>query len=275
MEPITFKQCFKGAWRDGFNALRHRPWLCLTIAVVILITSALSVSLKQLALTASQSGEPAIYRLRIALMSFGVLIVNCVAFSVLAIHVFRHTILGPETARQGHWYGRDLWRYLWTSIQIFVGFFVVWLMVAFAAALALRVAGHGNSYAALATLLALSVCALFFVLIRVSLVFPQIAAGRSKRWRAVWQDSRGHFWVMFGTTIAAILPLIVAGVVVTVLFAMLLQVLPAATTVVLGTLVLQTVLSVAWVAVATAVSGWLYRRYADRLLGLDDAPDDV
>lgn len=60
MEPITFKQCFKGAWRDGFNALRNRPLLCLTIAVVLLVTSALGVSFKQLALTAAQTGEPAV-----------------------------------------------------------------------------------------------------------------------------------------------------------------------------------------------------------------------
>ncbi|VVE87196.1 hypothetical protein [Pandoraea bronchicola] len=275
MEPITFKQCFKGAWRDGFNALRNRPLLCLTIAVVLLVTSALSVSLKQLALTASQSGEPAVFRLRLALMSFGVVSVNIVAFSVLAIHVMRYTILGPAAARQGHWYRRDLWRYLWTSIQVCVSIAVVWFIAAFCVALALRAAGHGNSYAALGTFFVLLMCALLFVVIRVSLIFPQIGAGRSKRWRAAWQDSRGHFWAMFGTTFVTILPLIAAGVIMTILFGVVLHYIPTATTVVLGTLILQTVLSIAWIAVATGVSGWLYHRFADRLLTLDDAPDDV
>ncbi|MDR3399985.1 MAG: hypothetical protein P4M06_20780 [Pandoraea sp.] len=275
MEPITFKQCFKGAWRDGFNALRNRPLLCLTVAVVLLVTSALSVSLKQLALNASQDGEPAIFRLRLALMSFGVVLANIVAFSVLAIHVARYTILGPDAARQSHWYGRDLWRYLWTSIQIFIGVAVVWFIGALCAAFALRSAGHGTSYAALGTFFVLLMCALLFVVIRISLIFPQIAAGRSKRWRAAWQDSHGHFWVMFGTTIATILPLIVAGVLMTILFGVVLHFMPAATTVVLGTLVLQTVLSIAWVAVSIGVSAWLYQRFADRLLTLDDAPDDV
>ncbi|AJF00157.1 hypothetical protein [Pandoraea apista] len=275
MEPITFKQCFKGAWRDGFNALRNRPLLCLTVAIVMLVTSALSISLKELALTASQNGAPAGFRLRLAVMSFGVVLVNIVAFSVLAVHVVRYTILGPDTAQHSHWYGRDLWRYLWTSIQICVGLFAVWFIAALCAAFALRAAGRGDSNALLGTFFVLLMCALLFVLIRVSLIFPQIGAGRSKRWRAAWQDSRGHFWVMFGTTIGTILPLIVAGVIMAILFAVVLHFIPAATTVVLGTLILQTVLSIAWVAVATSVSGWLYHRFADHLLMLDDAPDDV
>lgn len=275
MEPITFKQCFRGAWRDGFNALRNRPLLCLSVAVVLLVTSALSLSLKELAITASRSGEPAVFQLRLALVSFGVVLVNIVAFSVLAVHVARYTILGPDTARQSHWYGRDLWRYLWASIQICVGLFAVWFIAALCAAFALRVAGRGDSYAILGTFFVLLMCALLFVLIRVSLIFPQIGAGRSKRWRAAWLDARGHFWVMLGTTVGTILPLIIAGAIMALLFAVVLHFMPAATTVVLGTLILQTVLSIAWVAVATGASGWLYHRFADRLLTLDDAPDDV
>ncbi|VVD95264.1 hypothetical protein [Pandoraea cepalis] len=275
MEPITFKQCFKGAWRDGFNALRQRPWLSLAIAVVFLVTSGLSVSLDQLARTASQIGEPALYRLRIALMSFGVFFANLVAFSVLVIHVFRYTILGPDAARQGRWYGRDLWRYLWTSTQVFVGFATVWLVVGIGVVLAMRATGHGNSSAGLATFCVLLICMVLYVLTRVSLIFAQIGAGRSKRWRAAWQDSRGHFWAMFGTTIGTVLPLIIAGIVVTALFAALLRVAPAAKSVALGTLVLQTVMSVAWIAVSTGSAAWLYRRFADQLLTLDDAPDDV
>ncbi|VVD94210.1 hypothetical protein PEP31012_01761 [Pandoraea eparura] len=275
MDPITFKQCFKGAWRDGFNALRQRPWLCLAIAVVFLVTAGLSISLDQLARTASQTGEPAIYRLRIALMSFGVFFANLVAFSVLVIHVFRYTILGPEAARQGRWYGRDLWRYLWASTQIFVAFAGVWLVIALGAALALRATGHSNSYAGLATFCVLLICALAYVLVRVSLIFAQIGAGRSKRWRAAWRDSRGHFWSMFGTMIGTVLPLMIAGGVVSALFAALLHVMPAAKTAALGMLVLQTVLSVMWIAVSTGTSAWLYRRFASELLTLDDAPDDV
>ena len=275
MEPITFKQCFTGAWRDGLRALRHRPLLCLSIAVVILVTSALSISLKELTMQAAQNGEPLAYRVRIALMSFGVVIVNLVAFCVLAIHVIRYTVLGAQATQQTSWYGRDLWRYLWASIQIVVGLAIVWFVIAFGLALALRLSGHGNSFAIIGTLLALLFCALMYVLVRVSLIYPQIAAGRSKRWQAAWQDSRGHFWVMFGTTLATILPLIVAGLVLTMLFAAALHYLPGATTVVLGTLVLQTVISIAWVALASSVSAWIYRRFADRLLTLEDAPDDV
>ncbi|VVE10419.1 hypothetical protein [Pandoraea terrigena] len=275
MEPITFKQCFKGAWRDGFNALRQRPWLCLAIAVVFLATSGLSVSLDQLARTASQTGEPAMYRLRIALMSFGVFFANIVAYAVLVIHVFRYTILGPDATRQGRWYGRDLWRYLWTSTQVFVGIAAAWLVIALGAALAMRATGHSNSYAGLATFCVLLLCALLYVLIRVSLIFAQIGAGRSKRWRAAWQDSRGHFWTMLGTTVGTVLPLIVVGVVVTSMFVALLRAMPAAKTVALGMLALQTVLSVIGIAVSTGASAWLYRRFANQLLTLDGAPDDV
>ncbi|WP_353189410.1 hypothetical protein [Pandoraea pnomenusa] len=275
MEPITFKECFRGAWRDGLGALRNRPLLCLTIAVIVLVTSALSYSLRQLAVQATQLGEPTAYRLRIALMSLGVLLVNIVAFCVVAIQVYRYSILGPEAARQHRWYGRDLWRYLWLAAQIFISCVVVWFVLGFGTGLALRLSGNGNATATVATLLVLLSCAMFFVIVRLSLIYPQVATGRSKQWRAAWHDSRGHFWSMFGTMIATMLPLVVGGFVVTLLYGLVLHLMPTATVLVLGTLILQVVLAIAWVAVASATAAWIYRRHADRLLVLDDAPDDI
>ncbi|WP_287495705.1 hypothetical protein [Pandoraea sp. CB10b_02] len=275
MEQITFKQCFRGAWRDGFNALRNRPILCLSVAVIVLVMFALGVSLRSLAATMAHDGVAAGPRIRVGLVSFAVMIVNVVAFSVLALHIFRYVILGPEAARAARWYGRDLWRYLWTSIQIFVSIAVVWIVLSVLAVLALRAMGHGSSFALLGTFFVLLFCALIYALVRVQLIYGQIGAGRSKRWRAAWHDSRGHFWAMFGTTFVSVLPLVAVGIVLTVLFRLVLAVAPDATVVVLGSLILQTLLSVAWIAVAIGSAAWVYRRFANELLQLDGAPDDV
>ncbi|SUA93259.1 hypothetical protein [Pandoraea pulmonicola] len=275
MEQITFKQCFKGAWRDGFDALRSRPILCLSIAVIVLVMFALGVSLKSLALEMAHDGTPAGPRIRLGLTSFAVMIVNVVAFTVLALHVYRYVILGPQAAREAHWYGRDLWRYLWTVIQIFVGMAVVWVVLVVLAVLAMRSTGRTTSFALLGTFFVLLFCGLIYVLVRVQLIYGQIAAGRSKRWRAAWRDSHGHFWAMFGTTLVSVLPLVVVGIVLTILFRLALVLMPDATLVVFGSLVLQTLLSVAWIAVAIGSAAWVYRRFANELLQLDDAPDDI
>ncbi|AKM29013.1 hypothetical protein AB870_01010 [Pandoraea faecigallinarum] len=274
MEPITFKQCFKGAWIDGFSALRNRPLLTISIAVVILVTLALGTSVKQLAATAAQTGMSAAYRLELALASMGIGLVNVVAFSILAVHTLRHVILGPDIARATPWY-RDVGRYVWASIQIGVGFGVVTAAIMVIAVLALRVSGHGNSSALVLTLLVLLICLVVFVAIRLSLILAQIGAGRSKRWRAAWQDTRGHFWSIFGTGVAIALPVIVGALIVLVVVELLVRMTTSTTVLVLAALILQAVISVVWMAVICAGNGWIYHRYANRLLDLEGAPDDV
>lgn len=274
MKPITFKQCFTGAWRDGWSALRSRPLLSLTVAVIGLVSNAVSVSIKQLALTMAQNGDAPSSRMGLVGMALVVGIVNVLAYTVLALHVYRQTVLGVDAARQARWY-RDLGRYIWTTIQFGVGVGVVWAVVLVVAALAMRGVAQGASYAVISTVLTLLLCAMLFVFVRVSLIFPQIAVGRSKRWRAAWDDSRGHFWVMFGTAFVTMLPLLVAGVILTIVFGAIMQLMPSATTLVLGTLIIQTVLAVVWISVGAGVHGWIYLRYADKLLTLDDAPDDL
>ncbi|MFK0376365.1 hypothetical protein [Pandoraea sp. NPDC090278] len=274
MEPITFKQCFVGAWIDGFNALRNRPLLSLIVTIIVLVSSALGISLKQLASAAAQGGD-AIYRLNIALMSLGVGLVNLIAFAVLTVHILRYVILGPEVARQSPWYGRDVWRYIWLSLQLVIAMMIAVFIPAFIVGFATRMSGNSHSYALLATFIALMACAAVFVITRISLIYAQVAVGRSKRWGAAWQDSRGHFWSMFGTAFVTFLPLFGTGIVITVLLAVVLKFIPEVTVAVLGSLILKTVFSIAWLAVACGVGGWLYHRYANQLLLMDGAPDDL
>ncbi|ODP32036.1 hypothetical protein [Pandoraea sp. ISTKB] len=275
MEPITFKQCFKGAWIDGLNALRNRPLLCLSIAVVFLITSALGVSFRQLALTASQSASPALFRLQISLLSFAVSLVNLFAMAILAVHVLRYVILGPDAARQASWIDRGVRRYVLTSFQVAIVWWIVLIVAIPIAVIIMRLTGRGGSYALVGTLLVLLICASLFLLVRISLIFPQIAVGRSKRWRSAWQDSRGHFWSIFGTSIATLIPLIIGGLIAFVILQVILKLMPQATIAVLGSLILQAVISIVYLAVACAVLGWLYRRYADQLLTFGDAPEGL
>ncbi|ALS61395.1 hypothetical protein [Pandoraea norimbergensis] len=275
MEPITFKQCFKGAWRDGFNALRSRPLLSITIAVVMLVATALNASVKQLTLMMAQSGGSPGLRLGLAILALVLTLVIMFSFAVLSVHVYRHTILGADAARQTPWYGRDLWRYVWMAIQIGLALCVVITLALLVAVFALRAAGMSDSRAAISTFTALLLCALVFFIVRMSLIFAQVSVGRAKRWRAAWDDTRGHFWVMLGTGIVTVLPLLVGGLLLTVGFGLLLQVMPGVTTVLLGALILQTLVTVVYLAVGTSLHGWFYLRYADRLLALDDAPDDA
>lgn len=275
MEPITFKQCFKGAWIDGFNALRNRPLLCLTVALVILITSALGVSVRQLALTASQSSSPAMLRLQLSSVSFGIAIVNLFAMGVLAVHVLRYVILGPEAARQAPWFDRGVRRYVVTSLQLAIVMWAAMVILIIISVFGLRASGQGNSYALIFTLMALLACAAIFLLVRVSLIFAQIAVGRSKRWGSAWQDTRGHFWSIFGTSVATLIPLIAVGLISVAIVQVVLQLIPHATFAVLASLVMQTIISVVYLAIGCAVLGWLYHRYANQLLLFEDAPDGL
>ena len=274
MEQITFKQCFKGAWVDGFNALRNRPLLSLAIAVVLLITLALSVSIRQLAQSAAQAGLPATYRFRFALMSLGVALVNLIAFSALGVQVLRYVVLGPEAAKTTPW-TRDIGRYVWTSIQLVFGLSLLCIAISLVFGFVLHASGNGGSYALISTFIALLFCAATFVAIRLSLIYAQIAAGRVKSWRAAWQDSRGHFWSIFGVQVAVLLPLIFAGFVIMVATEVVVRLMPGATFAVLATLILQAVISVIWFAIACGAAGWLYHRYANRLLSLDAPPAGV
>ncbi|VVD65743.1 hypothetical protein [Pandoraea anhela] len=275
MEPITFTQCFKGAWIDGLNALRNRPLLCLSITVVLLITSALGVSFRQLALTASQSSSPALFRFQISLLSLAVSFVNLCALAILAVHVLRYVVLGPDAARHASWLDRGVRRYVATSFQVAIVWWIALIIAIPAGVFGMRLVGQGSSRAFAATLLALLVCVTLFLLVRISLIFPQIAAGRSKRWRSAWLDSRGHFWSMFGTSIATLIPLIIGGLIAFAIVQVILKLMPQVTVAVLASLILQAVISVIYLAVACAVLGWLYHRYADQLLVFEDAPDGL
>ncbi|VVE17399.1 hypothetical protein PIN31009_02953 [Pandoraea iniqua] len=275
MEPITFKQCFKGAWRDGFDALRSRPLLSITIAVVMLVATALNASVKQLMLMTTQSGGSPGLRLGLGALAVLLTLVILFSFAVLAVHVYRHTILGADAARQTPWYGRDLWRYIWAAIQVGFVLSVMLTLALLVAVFALRAASLSDSRPAMATFTALLLCALVFFMVRISLIFGQVSVGRAKRWRAAWEDTRGHFWVMLGTGIVTVLPLMGVGLLLTIAFGLLLHVMPGVTTVLLGALILQTLVTVAYIAVGTSLHGWFYRRYADRMLALDDTPDDV
>ncbi|MFJ2995201.1 hypothetical protein [Pandoraea sp. NPDC087047] len=274
MEPITFKQCFKGAWVDGFNALRNRPLLCLSVAVVILVTSALGVTFRQLAANAAQAGTSAGFRFGMSTLSLTVGLSNFFAFSVLAVHVLRYVILGPEAARQAPWMSRDVKRYMWTSVQLGLGFGLSGTALIVIAVIALRATGHANSSALISTIIVLLMCAMMFIAVRVSLIYGQIAAGRGKQWRAAWQDTRGHFWSMLGTGVATILPLVVVAILVTTVLETTLRIMPSALVAVLGILTVQAALSVVWMAVTCGVGGWLYHRYANHLLTLDAPPAD-
>ncbi|VVD64880.1 hypothetical protein PPN31114_00296 [Pandoraea pneumonica] len=274
MEPITFKQCFMGAWRDGWNALRSRPLLTLTVAVVVLVSNAVSVSIKQLVLVMAQNGESPEHRLALAGVGLCVALVNLVAYTVLGVHTYRHTVLGPDAARQTPWY-RNLLRYWWAMIQVFGGAFVAMFIVTVVIVLALRLADLGGSRATILTLFVLLGCAAAFIIVRLSLIYTQIAVGRSKRWGAAWHDTRGHFWSLWGTVFTTLLPLMAVGVIVTIIFGLVLTLWPTVTLAVLGALLLHTVVTLLYIAVGSASHAWLYLRYADQLLTYEDAPDDL
>lgn len=270
MEAITSTQCAAGAWRDGLNAVRSRPLLYLVIFVMSLVVGFVNYHAMQgigLSRLAGKAPPPSPWMT----LAYGLAVVQAYAFSMIGMHAIRHVVLGATVAEanpvQVNWQVR---RYFWTNCQI--GLITVPLLIIAITMLILgRFTRFGGSTRAVLLTVGLLLClAAIYVAIRLWLIAAQVALGRPKRWGLAWRDTRGHFWSIWGAFALTVLPFVGIAIVLAILWGIFRRWLEPED-MAFSAIVLRSVLATLFVSVLAALHGWMYRRYADNLLGVDGA----
>lgn len=268
MQSINLEQCFKGAWRDGLGLLRSRPILCGSVFVVLFVSTCLRLMVQTAAQSAALIGAQAGFDL-IALGLLA-LLVQLFGYAVLCVQAVRHTLVGPEANRQMKIFGDGFWRYVWLYFQVMFAAFVSLLLLTIAVGLLGRVIGKDGALAVMILLGLVLFCGVSYLAIRVALLFSQVAVGKPKRWKDAWADSRGHFWSMFATYLLIALSLTVTAIVIgggVVLIMWLVTGGQAPDGFQLVLALVQALLLIVILPVMMAGYAWVYKRFADRLLG--------
>ncbi|MFP6562041.1 hypothetical protein WJ542_27630 [Paraburkholderia sp. B3] len=259
MEAIGFGQCVKGAWRDGWRYVQHRPGLVTLMFVLVWMASFVEGVLKP------DRRPPFRVITYVPLGAFE--LVKIALLATLTVHALRFVLLGAREADSEPLFGRNYWRYLGliyvlclfvlalAAIGFGLGAGVVWLLAA---------RHHLGSPILIPALIGLgmlvAMCVGFFLLMRLSLLSTHVAIGGGMRIRAAWADTRGHCWSIWLTQMAATLPMLaVSGV------AMLCEV--AARRHGIGGInaISGAIVGIASVFVSAGCGAWLYLRYAAAL----------
>lgn len=283
MEVITLNQCLKGAWRDAARAARNMPIVFILAFLLVLLTSlaanhvqmsapdsagALGTAMSATALAGAHAG--AVSHL---LASLGVTLLQSLVIAGLAVQVIRFTMTAdsaaqalpdaqPVVAPATRLFDAGFRRYFLLCLLLagcYIGAAIAVMLIWIVVRLGGLPGGTANAVAATAAVLA--VCGVSYVTARLALLFPFVAAGGGLQWRGAWQDTRGHFWAISTTAVAAILPVLAVAVV----FAIVAEAL--ATTSSLGDMswpmvIVQSVVTLFYTATTATCSVWLYRRYA-------------
>lgn len=262
METITFGQCFKGAWKDAVCATRARPGVALVALALLLLVNYAQLAAAALSVPGAMPGHGRAGL--IAVSALCALLKMAITFG-LPVFVMRHTVLGAAIARQRKYFDRAFWRYFGLSVLFGVGVLIVIAIMVAAGVIARQGFGvSGRAFVALWMLAGIViglVCG--FVGVRFSLLFCHAAIGGRIAWRAAWHDTRSHFWSISMTQLVTSLPLI--GAVIVVIVGVFLYGRTG------GNFAYAKVVGDAcWTYVGTCVSaacsGWLYRRYAHRIV---------
>ncbi|NIE64156.1 hypothetical protein [Burkholderia sp. Ax-1719] len=203
MNPVTFGQCVKGAWRDGLRYVKAQPVLLLIFCVLAWLTF--------FAETALVPVDVPPFRL-LAYVPYSVFeLAKMAVFSTLTIQVTRFALLGAS-ASNGPLLSRPFWRYLGLNSALIVSFLIVTACaVALAYGLLLVLARHHVLAPLFVPLMlggggAIAACAMIFVYFRLSLLFTHVAVGRELQFRAAWIDTRGHCWSILLTQMVVTCP---------------------------------------------------------------------
>lgn len=270
MESITFGQCVKGAWRDAWRFVRHRPML-----VAVLLVVEWAATLVESVLYPDRTPP---FRI-IAFVPLGLFVlVMWAVFSVVVVQALRFLLprvgeadVAPLSGRA--LFDRDYWRYLGVVWAIGVLIFVVLAIaagvmgVAFSGILLLarhRLLSLPVMVSALAVPVPalVSACwAMFYISARFNLLSTHVAIGGAMRIRDTWADTRGHCWSIWATRTVALLPMTAITSAWNRGGAAVLHHLRSPVFAVLYALA-----GVVSICVAAGCSAWLYRRYAASLL---------
>ncbi|WP_321962866.1 hypothetical protein [Paraburkholderia sp. J7] len=270
MESITFGQCVKGAWRDGWRYLRFRPALAIFLLLYAWLSSFVVNALRP-------DSTPPFRLLTYAPLGVFALLESAV-FTLLIMHAIRFVLLETGSTNAQPISGPSYWRsfgctwgfallalVLWClAMALYVGL-MIWLTLVSKTTIArLPVEARvlipivGAAFALIGGGIS---C---FVLTRLSLLHTHVAIGGTLKIRDVWADTRGHFWSIWSTQFCAGLPALAGWIMVAAyelasrrqglasLSALNTFGMPANALTVFGSLYL-----------GAPCSAWLYRRYAN------------
>jgi hypothetical protein len=250
MESISFSQCIRHAWHSAWLAIVRMPALLLAIAAIY---TSLNLAPQ---LLAGDGNDPRTVLLR-AVITIALSFVTIAVCGTLIVKVHRFVLLDEGTQPVLPAGGAPVRRYmLFTLAMSFVIVLIATVLISL-----YEISPSGAQ--ALGILLVYPT--VVYLLVRLSLLVPAIALGSGFEWKAAWNDSRGHFWSMFGVTVCAYLPL-VAVILATALAFVLTAEDRAVTLPVLAVVaVVRGVFTVLWLVLAASTLSWLYRRHAKEL----------
>lgn len=253
MQQMTFMECVKRAWASAAQAAASMPLLliCTFLAYAALGGFALAGRPVPNEGVTPSGG--------LVLLGNLASIVNALIYLWFTLKVSRFVLLGERTTPLMPAGAKPLLRLFAVGLILVAALAVV----VFALWAILRPQYEGG-----VAFLVLVIAALWiFVTVRLSLLFPSIAAGGPIAFGAAWRDSRGHFWSLFGVVFVAALPIALAGLIV-LLGLGAAGVSPAVAkspTWVAALAIGQSVSNIVFALITTTALAWLYRRYADAL----------
>lgn len=266
MSEITWFQCVVGAWRDGLRTIMLRPLSFVGVFVVTVIIGFVQYKLQVTLATAKANGD-AVAILRQAPMGLLPLLVQLWVMGFAVVLASRHVVLGAESLALLY-DTRSIMQFVWLAFQLGILFVVAAVVIFFGSRLIL----HSRSPFLPLLLGIVFTCLAAWVHTRVSLLFVHVALGRPKRWGDCWRDTSGHFWTIFGTSVAITAT---TAVVATLGYAIVRVAMRLAqadpTNVAFASIVEQAAVTAVLLPVGSAGMAWIYLRFANRLAGNSDA----
>jgi hypothetical protein len=280
-QPITLGQCFRGSWRDTGRAIRAMPTLFLVAFALIFLAIAgsgafLETPQAAVSFTAPGGALGSHASIGNSLTLIAIEFVQWVVLAVLAVQVIRFAMAASAEAGVDTRARQDvptirLWdtgvrRYLVLCIAMAAAYVAMAVGIVLVV-LVLRLVGvtGGSSYAASATLAVLALCGMSYIWARLTLLFPHTAVGGQLQWRAAWNDSRSHFWMIATTAVVVILPVMAVSTVISVM-AELMGTVDSLGAITYGVLIIQSAATLLYASTTATCSVWLYRRYAAQLV---------
>jgi hypothetical protein len=207
MGALTFKDCFRDAWTDAAHVVRKRPVMMLVAVAGLVVCGAISLALSHTPGAAARGSAVPLLLLPVGLVRLAIL-------TALPVQVIQQILRGA-TGRTSAIFGREFWRYLGFGVLLGIGVAIIAGVLGVLGYLAFVESGnrHAPVWLRVGVVGLITAAVLLFVCCRVSLMFCHIATGGPVRWRASWQDTRGHVWRIIVSHFLTLLPIQIAIVV--------------------------------------------------------------
>jgi hypothetical protein len=262
MSEITLKECMAGAWRDAGHLIRQRPLLIVVSVAILFFIHVVEESVQVHVLA---------YPMLTLSALCGLGLIRFLCMSAITVQGLRYVLVGNNAVGARTFVGRDFWRYCGVTYGLAISMAAIALSIIIAVIETLHAFGiYAHFNALFATMGGIALVIALWVYLRISLLPSHVAIGKPVGWRAAWRDTRGHALSIFGTWLAIIAPLIGLAILVSVAIALIAITAHDHNLVPLMALT-HAVLLVPALAVFSAGSAWIYRRYAAQLLAQSPA----